>query len=41
LWWFFDANLFTGWYVNLEIRGQRWSDGQRRDGTRNCSSSPP
>jgi predicted RNA-binding protein associated with RNAse of E/G family len=29
LWWFFAANVFTGWYVNLEIRGPRWSDGQR------------
>jgi len=27
LWWFFDANGFTGWYVNLEIRGPRWSAG--------------
>jgi hypothetical protein len=30
LWWFFQASRFTGWYVNLEIRGPRWSDGQRR-----------
>ncbi len=30
LWWFFNANQFTGWYVNLEIRGPRWSDGHRR-----------
>jgi hypothetical protein len=30
LWWFFHANRFTGWYVNLEIRGPRWSDGPRR-----------
>ncbi|TDD57056.1 DUF402 domain-containing protein [Kribbella antibiotica] len=27
LWWFFEAGLFTGWYVNLEIRGPRWSGG--------------
>lgn len=29
LWWFFHAGRFTGWYVNLEIRGPRWSDGAR------------
>lgn len=27
LWWFFHAKRFTGWYVNLEIRGARWGDG--------------
>lgn len=30
VWWFFRAARFTGWYVNLEIRGQRWTDDRRR-----------
>lgn len=30
LWWFFQAGRFTGWYVNLEIRGPRWVEGPRR-----------
>jgi predicted RNA-binding protein associated with RNAse of E/G family len=28
VWWFFDdAGVFTGWYVNLEERSVRWDDG--------------
>ena len=28
-WWFFDdAGVFTGWYVNLEERSVRWDDGE-------------
>ena len=30
LWWFFQAQHFTGWYVNLEIRGPRWGYGPCR-----------
>lgn len=29
VWWFFCAGRFTGWYVNLEIRGQLWVEGSR------------
>ena len=29
VWWFFRSDRFSGWYVNLELRGPRWDDGPR------------